>query len=244
MGATIAIARREFAAYFATPLASVFLCIFLALAGALTFYLGNFFERGRADLQAFFTFHPWLYLFLIPAIAMRLWAEERRSGTIELLLTLPVSTAAAVIGKFVAAWAFCGVALILTVPLWITVTWLGNPDHGVILASYLGSWLMAGAFLAVGQAVSALTKNQVIAFVIAAAVCFVITLAGSPLVQAPFSGWAPASVLEALTNLSFLTRFQAVTRGVIDATDLVYFASVIGTFLVATVAIVDHKKAD
>ena len=244
MAPLIAITRREFAAYFVTPLASVFLCIFLALAGALTFFLGNFFERGRADLQAFFSFHPWLYLFLIPAIAMRLWAEERRSGSIELLLTLPVSTAQAVIGKFLAAWGFVAVALILTCPIWITVSYLGQPDHGVIIASYVGSWLMAGAFLAVGQAVSATTKNQVIAFVLAAAVCFVFTLAGTPIVLTVFSSWAPPAVLEAITSLSFLARFQSITRGVIDLGDLIYFASTIGVFLVATVAIVDYKKAD
>ena len=166
MHAVRTIFERELRAYFTTPLAYVFIVIFLALTGSLTFFLGGFFERGQADLAPFFLFHPWLYLFLVPAIAMRLWAEERRSGTIELLMTLPTTTFAAVLGKFLAAWVFAGIALLLTFPMWLTVNWLGDPDNGVILVSYLGSWLMAGAFIAIGACVSALTKNQVIAFVV------------------------------------------------------------------------------
>src|SRR5271154_6984977 len=162
----LTIFRREFVSYFTTPLAYVFIVIFLAMAGMLTFFVGNFFDRGQADLQPFFTFHPWLYLVLIPALAMRLWAEERKSGTIELLLTLPISMTEAVVGKFLASWIFSGIALALTFPFWITVNYLGHPDNGVILASYIASFLMAGAFLAVGSAISALTKNQVIAFVV------------------------------------------------------------------------------
>ena len=176
------IVRRELASYFATPLAYVFIVIFLVLAGALAFFAGNFFERGQADLQPFFTFHPWLYLVLIPALAMRLWAEERKSGTIELFLTLPISMTEAVVGKFLASWAFAAIALALTFPFWITVNILGSPDNGVIVASYIGSLLMAGAFLAVGAALSALTKNQVIAFVLTAALCFIFTVSGSSLV--------------------------------------------------------------
>src|SRR6204780_5357209 len=159
MRSTWIIFGRELASYFATPLAYVFIVIFLALAGALSYFLGNFFDRAQADLEPFFSFHPWLYLVLIPALAMRLWAEERKSGTIELFLTLPISIGAAVMGKFLAAWAFAGIALILTFPFWITVNILGSPDNGVILASYIGSFLMAGAFLAIGAALSALTKN-------------------------------------------------------------------------------------
>ncbi len=174
--------RRELASYFATPLAYIFIVIFLVMAGVLTFFVGNFFERGQADLQAFFTFHPWLYLVLIPALSMRLWAEERKSGTIELFLTLPISMLSAVLGKFLAAWAFAGIALALTFPFWLTVNYLGTPDNGVILASYVGSFLMAGAFLAVGACLSALTKNQVIAFVITAAASFLFTVSGSPIV--------------------------------------------------------------
>src|SRR5579863_3612881 len=192
---TWVIFRRELASYFATPLAYVFIVVFLVLAGSLTFFLGNFFDRGQADLQAFFTFHPWLYLFLIPAIAMRLWAEERKTGTIELFLTLPVTTTQAVLGKFLAAWAFCGIALALTFPLWLTVNVLGEPDNGVILASYIGSWLMAGTFLAIGAAVSAATKNQVIAFVISASLVFVLIAAGTQTVTGIFAGWAPEGLV-------------------------------------------------
>src|SRR3954453_19391608 len=198
----LTIFRRELAAYFATPLAYIFIVIFLVMDGILTFFVGNFFERGQADLQAFFTFHPWLYLVLIPALSMRLWAEERKSGTIEPFLTLPVSMIAAVLGKVLAAWAFAGIALALTFPFWITVNYLGNPDNGVILASYVGSWLMGGAILAIGGAISALTKSQVIAFVVTAAVLFVLTVAGSPVVLELVRGWAPEGVIRAVAAAS------------------------------------------
>lgn len=240
---TLLIMRRELGGYFATPVAYVFLVIFLALAGAFTFYLGNFFERGQADLQSFFSFHPWLYLFLIPAISMRLWSEERKTGTIELFLTLPISMAEAVLGKFLAAWAFTGIALALTFPLWITVNTLGNPDNGVILAGYVGSLLMAGGFLAIGAAISAITKNQVIAFVITAAICFVFTVSGSSLVLSFFSGWAPAILLETIASFSFLTHFTSISRGVIDLRDIVYFGSLIAAFLFANAVIVDMRKS-
>jgi ABC-2 type transport system permease protein len=236
--------RRELAAYFATPLAYVFIVVFLVLAGSLTFFLGSFFDRGQADLQPFFTFHPWLYLFLIPAIAMRLWAEERKTGTIELFLTLPVTTAQAVLGKFLAAWAFCGIALALTFPLWITVNVLGNPDNGVILSGYIGSWLMAGSFLAIGAAISALTKNQVIAFVVAAVVCFLLTVSGSAVVLGFFTGWAPQAVIDTIASFSFISHFTSVMRGVLDLKDMVYFVSLIVFFLFANTAIVELKKAD
>jgi len=244
MRATWIIFRRELAAYFATPLAYVFIVVFLVLAGSLTFFLGGFFDRGQADLQPFFTFHPWLYLFLIPAIAMRLWAEERKTGTIELFLTLPVTTAQAVLGKFLAAWVFCGIALALTFPLWLTVNVLGEPDNGVILASYIGSWLMAGAFLAIGAAVSALTKNQVIAFVVAAVLCFLLTVSGSSVVLGFFTGWAPQIVVDTIASFSFISHFTSVMRGVIDLKDMVYFISLIVFFLFANTAIVELKKAD
>jgi ABC-2 type transport system permease protein len=244
MGHIAVIVRRELASYFATPLAYVFIVIFLVLAGALAFFVGNFFDRGQADLQPFFTFHPWLYLVLIPALAMRLWAEERKSGTIELLLTLPISMTEAVIGKFLASWAFAGIALVLTAPFWITVNYLGHPDNGVILASYIASVLMAGAFLAIGACLSALTKNQVIAFVVTAAVCFVFTVSGSPIVLGFIKGWAPEAVLGTVAGFSFLTHFNAIIRGVIDLRDAVFFLSVIGFFLYANAIIVDLKKAD
>jgi ABC-2 type transport system permease protein len=236
--------RRELASYFATPLAYIFIVIFLVMAGILAFFVGNFFERGQADLQAFFTFHPWLYLVLIPALSMRLWAEERKSGTIELFLTLPISMMAAVLGKFLAAWAFAGIALVLTFPFWITVNYLGAPDNGVILASYVGSFLMAGAFLAVGACLSALTKNQVIAFVVTAAAAFLFTVSGSPVVLGLFQSWAPDAVLATISSFSFLTHFTAITRGVIDARDAVYFLTVIGAFLLANAVLVELKKAD
>ena len=239
-----AICRRELAGYFATPVAYVFIVVFLALNGALTFHLGAFFERGQADLQPFFNWHPWLYLFLVPAISMRMWAEERRSGSIELLLTLPISLTSAVLGKFLAAWAFLGVALLLTFPMWVTVSYLGDPDHGVILASYIGSWLMAGGFLAIGACLSALTKNQVVAFVLASAACFLSTVAGSPIVLGFLAGWAPAGVIEAVSSFSFLTHFQAITRGVLDLRDLVFFLSTIAAFLFANAVIVEMRKAD
>lgn len=236
--------RRELASYFATPLAYVFIVIFLVLSGVFTFYLGSFYERNQADLNAFFNFHPWLYLFLIPAIAMRLWAEERKSGTIELLMTLPITRAEAVTGKFLAAWAFAGLALLLTFPMVITVNYLGEPDNGAILAGYLGSWLLAGAYLAIGSCMSALAKNQVIAFILAVAVCFVFIASGFPLVLDLFSAWAPQWLLDAVASMSFLARFDAISKGVIDLRDLLYFASLITAWLAATAVVVDLKKAD
>jgi ABC-2 type transport system permease protein len=206
--------------------------------GAFTFYLGGFYERGQADLQPFFSFHPWLYLFLVPAIGMRLWAEERKSGSIELLMTLPVTTWQAVAGKFLAAWAFTGVALLLTFPIWITVSYLGDPDHGVIVAGY------AGSFLAIGSAISAANRNQVVAFIITVVICFVFLLAGLPLVLDFFSGWLPQPLLDALAGLSFLTHFTAISKGVLDLRDLLYFGLVIGFWLYATAIVVDLKKAD
>ncbi len=234
--------RRELAAYFASPLAYVFIIIFLALAGGLTFFLGAFLERGQADLQVFFRFHPWLYLVLIPAIGMRLWAEERKTGTLELLMTLPVSTGQAVLGKYLAAWVFAGIALALTFPIWLTVNYLGSPDNGVILAAYLGSWLMAGGFLAISSCISALTRNQVIAFVLAAGTCFLFLMSGLELVQSVFRGWAPDAVGDAVARLSFLTNFQALAQGVIDLRNLVFFGSLIGVSLAINTALVDVKK--
>ena len=237
------IARREIASYFATPVAYVFIVIFLALTGAFAFYVGGFFRREQADLEPFFSYHPWLYLMLIPAIAMRLWAEERKTGTIEILMTLPVSTAEAVLGKYLAAWAFAGIALSLTFPMWITVNVLGDPDNGVVLASYVGSFLMAGAFLAIGSCISALTKNQVIAFIVAATVCFLFTLSGLELVLNFFRAWAPELLIRTIASMSFLTHFTAVTKGVIELRDVIFFASLIAFWLFANVIIVDIRKA-
>jgi len=236
--------KRELSSYFATPIAYVFIVIFLLLSGIFTFYLGNFFARGQADLLPFFTFHPWLYLFLIPALAMRLWAEERKSSTIELLLTLPITILEAVLGKFLAAWAFTGIALSLTFPLWITVNYLGEPDNAVVVAGYVGSLLMAGAFLAIGSCMSALTKNQVVAFIITLVVCLAFILSGFPLVLDFFRGWTPQIILETISSFSFLTHFNAIGKGVIDLRDIVYFLTLIAFWLFATTILIEMKKAD
>ncbi|HEY5622119.1 MAG TPA: ABC transporter permease subunit, partial [Gammaproteobacteria bacterium] len=209
-----------------------------------TFYLGGFYERNQADLAPFFNFHPWLYLFLVPALSMRLWAEERKSGSIELLMTLPVELWQAVAGKFLAAWAFTGLALALTFPIWITVNYLGNPDNGAIVAAYVGSLLMAGGFLAVGSCISATTKNQVIAFILSVVACFLLLLAGFPLVLDMFSAWAPQAVVDAIASLSFLTHFASISRGVIDIRDLVYFGLLIGVMLYANAIVLQLRKAD
>jgi ABC-2 type transport system permease protein len=238
------IMRRELASYFATPLAYVYILIFLLLANAFTFYLGGFYELGQADLGAFFGFIPFLYLFLIPAIAMKLWAEERKTGSIELLMTQPVTLWDAVLGKFLAAWLFTGIALALTFPLWLTVNYLGKPDNGAILAAYFGSLLLAGGFLAVGSCMSALTRNQVVAFILGVMVCFLFVMAGFPLVIDVFRTWAPVALVDAIASLSFLTHFQSIAKGVIDLRDLLYFAMLIGLFLYATAIALELRKAD
>lgn len=240
---TLIVARRELGGYFATPVAVVFIVIFLALQGALTFNLGNFFSRDQADLVPFFNFIPWVFLLLVPAITMRLWAEERRLGTIELLLTLPIAQWQAVIGKFLAAWAFCAIALLLTFPFVVTVNYLGDPDNGVIASGYLGALLVAGAFLSVGAALSAVSKNQVIAFVLAVAVCFVFAVAAYPVVTDFLSRNVPA-LAEVARRLSVTERFTSFTRGIIALRDLIYFASFIGFWLFVNTLIVDHRKAD
>jgi ABC-2 type transport system permease protein len=244
MKQALVIFRRELRSYFATPLAYVFIVIFLVLAGVFTFQIGGFFERGQADLQPFFRWHPWLYLVLIPAVSMRLWAEERNSGSIELLMTLPVTLWQAVAGKFFAAWVFAGVALLLTFPIWITVNYLGSPDNGAIIAAYIGSWLMAGGFLAIGMCMSAATRNQVIAFITAALVCFLFLLAGFPFVLDFVRGILPQGIVEAIASLSFFTHFEAISKGVIDLRDIVYFGALIGFWLAATALVLDMKKAE
>jgi len=235
--------KREFAAYFATPLAYVFIVIFLFAMGVFTFYVGHFYDNGSADLGTFFAYHPWLYLFLVPAIAMRLWAEERRLGTMELLLTLPVPLWATVLGKYLAAWAFTGIALILTFPIWLTVNYLGEPDNGVILASYIGSFLVAGGYLAIGACISATTSNQVIAFVVSVVVCFLFTVSGTPIVLDFFHGWAPLPLTDAISSFSVVTHFTAITAGVLDLRDVTFFASLIALFLAANLVVVDLKKS-
>ena len=234
---------RELGGYFSTPLAYVFLVIFLAGAGAVTFYMGNFFSRGQADLLAFFGFHPWLFLVLIPAVGMRLWAEERKTGTIELLMTLPVTTGQVVAGKFLAAWAFTAIAIALTFPIWISVSYLGDPDHGVIIASYLGSLLMAGALLALTSCLSALTKNQVIAFVVGAAASFIFMMSGLDIVLGFFTNWAPAYIVDLVASMSFLTHFQTITKGVVEVPSMVFFLSMMAVCLFINVQIVELKMA-
>jgi len=240
---TLVVARRELGGYLATPVAAVFIVIFLALQGVLTFNLGDFFERDQADLAPFFSFLPWVLVLLVPAITMRLWAEERRLGTIELLLTLPLRTSEAVIGKFLAAWAFCAAAIALTFPFWITVNVLGQPDNGVILCGYAGAWLLAGGFLAIGAALSAISKNQVIAFVLALAVCFFFTVTATPVVS-DFLTSASPSLAEFARRLSLSERFHDFTRGVVELRDVIYFASFIFFFLFLNTVILDHRKAD
>ena len=242
MNSVVSIFKRELAGYFGTPVAYVFIVIFLFLTGMFTFYLGDFYESGQADLRPFFTWHPWLYLFLIPALGMRLWAEERRTGTIELLMTLPVSVTQAVVGKFLAAWAFAGISLALTFPIWITVNYLGEPDNGLIVGGYFASLLMAGGFLAISGCLSALTKNQVIAFVVSVVVCFLFTVSGLPLVLDLFAGWAPQALLETIASFSFLANFNDRMRGVVDLRHIVYFVSLIAVWLFANVVVIEQTK--
>lgn len=235
--------KREFTSYFITPVAYVFIVFFLTLLGAMTFFMGGFFERGQADLAPFFSFHTWLYLLLIPAISMRLWSEERKTGTIELLLTLPVSPTQAVVAKFLAAWAFAAIAVALTFPIWITVNYLGEPDNGVIIAGYIGSLVMAGAYLAIGSCFSSASKNQVIAFVLAVLVSLLFTVSGTPLVLEMISGWAPTFVVDVIAGLSFIANFDAISKGVLDLVNLVYFVSVMALFLFINVILVNLLKA-
>ncbi len=240
----LVVMRRELASYFATPVAYVFIVIFLVMSAAFSFHLGGFYEREIADLEPFFRFHPWLYLFLVPAVGMRLWAEERKYGTIELLLTLPITATEAVIGKFVAAWLFVGLALALTFPMWITVNVLGDPDNGVIVAGYIGSWLMAGGFLAISACLSAATRNQVVAFILSVVVCFGFLLSGLPIVLDLFRGWLPQALVDGIANLSFLMHFDSISRGVIDLRNLIYFVLVIGFWLLANRILLEIRKAD
>lgn len=237
-----AIYKRELNSYFATPVAYVFIIVFLILTGIFTFYIGGFYAREQADLEPFFQFHPWLYMFLIPAISMRLWSEERKSGTLELLLTLPIPLSVAVFSKFLAAWTFTALALAGTLPIWLTVNYLGNPDNTVIIVSYFGSLLMAGGFLAIGSCISALTKNQVIAFVISFTVCLGFNLSGFPVVIDLFSGWAPQAIVEVISSFSFLTHFNSILRGVIDLRDIVYFVTLIAFWLYGNVLAIELTK--
>ncbi|WP_109126630.1 ABC transporter permease subunit [Dyella sp. C11] len=242
MSPIAAVMRRELRSYFVTPVAYVFLVIFLVLSGILTFYAGDFYERNQADLQPFFVMHPWLYLVLVPAVSMRMWAEEAKGGTLELLMSLPLSLAQAMLGKFLAAWLFIGLALVLTFPIWITVNYLGSPDNGVILAGYIGSWLMAGAFLAIGACLSAVTQSQVVAFVLTLVVCFLLILVGQPQVMEFFQGALPRKMVNGLAHLSMVRHFEAISRGVLDLRDFLYFILSMATWLTAGVLTLDLKR--
>lgn len=244
MNPMLAIIRRELQGYFSTPIAYVFIVIFLILSGVFAFYLGGLYERNQADLSPFFNFHPWLYLFLVPAVSMRMWSEERRSGNIELLMTLPVTQKDLVLGKFLSAWIFIGIALFFTFPIWLSINYLGEPDNGLIVASYIGSLLLAGAFLAIGSCISASSKNQVIAFILTAVICFLFLLAGMPMVLDFFSAWLPQILVDSIASTSFLTHYSSINKGVLDLGDLVYFALVISVWLYATSIVLDMKKAD
>ncbi len=238
---TASVFRREFFAYFSTPIAAVFLVMFVAMAALLAFQAGGLYARGQADLRAFFQWQPWLGLFFMPALGMRLWSDERRSGSIELLMTLPLTTRDMVLGKFLAALAFACVSLALTTPLWITVSWLGNPDHGVIFAGYLASALLFATMLSVSTCISACTRNSVVAFVLGVAACFVLLLTGFPVVLDFFSQWAPKTVIEAVASMSAIVHFNALTRGVFDARDLLYPLSVIIAFLWINAMVLDWR---
>lgn len=236
--------RRELASYFVTPLAYVFIVIFLVMSGVFTFFFGGFYESNQATLAPFFWGHPWLYLFLIPAISMRLWAEERKSGTVELLMTLPVTLGQAVIAKYLAAWIFAGIALVLTFPIWLTVNYLGDPDNGAILAAYFGSFLVAGGFLGIGACLSAATRNQVIAFIFTAVVCFFVLVVGHPALIRIFQDRLPQTLVDVIAALSFQTHYDSIAKGVIDLRDLIYFAALIAAALAANAIVLDMKKAD
>jgi len=238
----LAVFKREFRSYFSTPIALVFMVVFLVLSGFLTFKFGNFFERSQADLRSFFAWHPWLYLFIVPALSMRLWAEEKRGGTIELLLTLPLKLSEALAGKFLAAWSFIGLCLFLTFPIIFTVNYLGEPDFGVIVAGYLGSFLMAGAFLAIGIAISAMTRNQIISFVISVAVCLFFILLGFEPVARSFQQSLPEWLSGHLVNLSIPYHYESIQRGVIEFRDLLYFLSIIAVSLMISGLVLENER--
>ncbi len=238
-----AVMKRELGGYFTSPIAYVFLVIFLLLTGFFTFTVGNFFERGEASLVSFFTWHPWLYLFLVPAVGMRLWSEERRLGTLDLLLTLPITTWQAIVGKFLASWVFLALALLLTFPVVITVNWLGDPDNGVIIAGYVGSLLLAGAYLAISCMTSAMTRNQVISFILAVMICLFLILAGYTPVTDLLTRFANPVVVQTIAAFSVMTHFEGFQRGVLDTRDVVFFASVIGFALFTTGVIIRNQRA-
>jgi ABC-2 type transport system permease protein len=244
MNATYYIFKRELGSFFATPVGYVFICVFLVLNGVFTYVLGDFYERNQADLSPFFSFQPWLFLFLVPAISMRTWAEERKNGTIELLMTLPVSHFSCVLGKFLAAWIIVGLALCMTFPLWLSLEYLGQPDRGIIVAGYIGAWLMSAAFLALSTCMSAITKNQVTAFILSVVTCFLFVALGSNIVLDLISQFVSAAVLDTLASFSFLVRFEAISKGILSLGDSLYFVSFALVFLLISALIIEHTKAN
>jgi ABC-2 type transport system permease protein len=243
MGNIRAIAKRELVSYFSSPVAYVFLVIFLLMTGFFTFMAGGFFERGDASLAAFFLWHPWLYLFLVPAVGMRLWSEERRLGTMELLLTMPIAPWQAIVGKFVASWLFLGLALVLTFPVWITVNYLGSPDNGVIVCGYLGSFLMAGAYLAITSMTSAMTRNQVIAFIVSVVICLFLILSGWPPVTQLLESLEMPMLRDLAASFSVMTHFDGFQKGIVALRSLVFFGTVIGFCLFTTGVILRTHRA-
>ncbi|MFN2352126.1 MAG: ABC transporter permease [Kiritimatiellia bacterium] len=239
---TRAIARRELVSYFESPVAYVFTIVFLVLVSFITFFVSNFYEAGQADLRPFFFWHPWMFLMLVPAAAMRLWSEERRSGTLETLLTLPLTVPQAMLGKFLAAWLFLGIVILLTFPIVLTTMYLGQPDMGVVVSGYLGSLLLAGAYLAVGMFTSAITRNQVISFVLALVVCLFLLLAGWPPVTNMLVRWAPDWAVRAVAAFGFMPHYEAFQKGVLDVRNLAYFASVMVFMLCAAGLALENRK--
>ncbi len=238
-----AMVKKELSGYFGSAVAYVFIVMFLLLCGFFTFSVSRFYELGQADLRAFFEWLPWIFLFLVPAVAMRMWAEERRTGTLELLLTLPITMTELILGKFLAAWLFICFAIFLTFPLVITVAYLGDPDLGAIACGYLGSVLLAGALLSVGSMTSSLTRNQVISFIVSVVICLFFTLAGWPPITGAFAEWAPTWLVDVVAGFSFVTHFHDFQRGIIDLRDLVYYASVIFFMLFSTAVILENRKS-
>lgn len=238
-----AIMMRELRSYFGSPVAYVFIVIFLVLIGAFTFFISSFYEMEQADLRAFFQWHPWLFLLLCPVLAMRLWAEERRMGTMELILTLPITLGQAILGKFLAAWIFLGIALGLTFPLAVTVAYLGDPDMGIVFCGYIGSFFLGGVYLSVGSMTSSLTRNQIISFVLAAVICLFFVLAGWPPVTEPLSVWLPKWFVDVVAGASIMTHYHSMQKGVIDFRDLLYYFSVIFFMLFANGVILRARRA-
>jgi len=242
-GTIKAIFKREFKSYFESPVAYVFMVVFLLFIGFMTFSFSNFYERQTADLQPFFMWIPWVFLLLIPASCMGLWADERRSGTIELLLTMPITMTEAILGKFLAAWAFIVIGVAMTFPIIITTCFLGSPDMGAVISGYAGSVLMAGAYVSIGMLTSSMTRSQVIGFVLALVFCFILIIIGWPPVTNYLTNWAPAWLIDAVAAFSLMTHYEAMQRGVIDLIDVTYYLSVMVFFLTATHVVVDSRKS-